>query len=183
MNHPRSFDRRRHRPAGYWAFKGMFMLVLRLIVLGLVAQGGLAVAQAPAQQPAAVFAGLTGSCWRSQMDATTTDTHCFEAAVGGKMVADTHKVRNAAGEVVYEGVSVYLLDKASGKLAYEYFYSAPGRLKGYGWREGEEIRFTSKPDAAKPDIVWKLGADAYDVMPASPELGHPGHFVKLKPGN
>jgi hypothetical protein len=145
--------------------------------------GGSAFAQTPAQQPAAVFAGLTGSCWRSQMDATTTDTHCFEAAVGGKMVTDAHKVRNAAGEMIYEGVSVYLLDKASGKLAYEYFYSAPGRLAGYGWREGTEIRFSAKSDAAKPDIIWKLGADAYDVVPASPELGHPGHFVKLKAGN
>jgi len=164
---------------------GMFMRVFRLMVLGLLAQGGIAVAQTPAQQPAAVFAGLTGSCWRTQMDnaGPDTDTHCFEAAVGGKMVTDTHKVRNPKGEVVYEGVSVYLLDKPSGTLVYEYFYSNGGKLAGYGWRVGDEIRFASKPGAAKPDQVWKLGPDAYDVVPASPELGHPGHFVKLKAGN
>src|SRR5262250_1544163 len=86
-------------------------------------------AQAP---PADVFKELAGSCWRSQMDATQTDTHCFAVAVGGKMVTDTHKVRNTKGEVVYEGVSIYQPDKASGALAYEYFYSVPGKLGGYG---------------------------------------------------
>lgn len=138
-------------------------------------------AQAPAQ-PADVFAGLVGSCWRTQMDnkGPDTDTHCFEAAVGGKMVTDTHKVRNPKGEVVYEGVSVYLLDKPSGTLKYEYFYSSGGKLIGYGWRVGDEIRFGSKPGQEKPDLVWKLSANRYTVTPASAELGHPGVFVKLK---
>ncbi len=113
------------------------------------------------------------------MDATTTDTHCFSAAVGGKMVTDTHKLRNPAGEVIYEGVSIYLLDKASGTLVYEYFYSNGGKLVGYGWRAGNEIRFAAKPGAAKPDIVWKLSADAYEVVPASEKLGHKGRFVRL----
>ena len=140
-------------------------------------------AQTPAQ-PGEVFAGLLGSCWRTQMDnkGPDTDTHCFEAAVGGKMVTDTHKVRNPKGEVVYEGVSVYLLDKPSGTAKYEYFYSSGGKLIGYGWRVGDEIRFGSKPGQEKPDIVWKLSADRYTATSASPELGHPGVFVKLKPG-
>jgi len=154
------------------------MRSVMVLAAGLLLAGE-AGAQEAAKDPGDVFAGLTGSCWRSQMDTTQTDTHCFAAAVGGKMVTDTHKVRNAKGKVVYEGVSVYLLDKTSGALAYEYFYSMPGKLTGYGWRVGDEIRFGSKPGQAKPDLVWKLGKDAYDVVPAAPDLGHPGHFVRL----
>jgi hypothetical protein len=143
-----------------------------------------ALAQTALQQPSDVFAGLIGSCWRTQMDnkGPDIDTHCFEAAVGGKMVTDTHKVRNPKGEVVYEGVSVYLLDKQSGTLKYEYFYSSGGKLIGYGWRAGDEIRFGSKPGQEKPDLVLKIGKDSYTVTSASPELGHPGTFVKLKAG-
>jgi hypothetical protein len=150
-------------------------------LLGLVLQGP-AFAQAPAQ-PGDVFAGLTGSCWRTQMDnaGPDTDTHCFEVAVGGKMVTDTHKVRNPKGEVVYEGVSVYLLDKPSGTLVYEYFYSNGGKLVGYGWRVGDEIRFASKPGAEAPDLVWTLGKDSYTVTPAGADKGHVGTLVKVAP--
>jgi hypothetical protein len=147
--------------------------------------GVVLVASANAQtsaQPGEVFAGLIGSCWRTQMDnkGPDTDTHCFEAAVGGKMVTDTHKVRNPKGEVVYEGVSIYLLDKPSGTLKYEYFYSSGGKLIGYGWRVSDEIRFGSKPGQEKPDLVWKLSPESYTMTPASAELGHPGRFVKVK---
>jgi hypothetical protein len=108
-----------------------------------------------------------------------TDTHCFETAVGGKMVTDTHKVRNSKGEVVYEGVSVYLLDKASGDVVYEYFYSNGGKLIGYGARTGDEIRFGSKPGQETPDLVWKLLGDRYTVTPAGADKGHVGTFVKV----
>jgi hypothetical protein len=153
------------------------------VLLALMLVGAAAHAQATIQ-PSEVFAELLGSCWRTQMDTKgpDTDTHCFEAAVGGKMVTDTHKVRNPKGEVVYEGVSVYTPDKPSLTMKYEYFYSSGGKLIGYGWRVGDEIRFGSKPGQEKPDLVWKLAADRYTVTPASPELGHPGVFVKLKPG-
>jgi hypothetical protein len=141
-----------------------------------------AFAEDVSKEPGAVFAGLAGSCWRTLLDnkGPDTDTHCFTTAVGGKMLTDTNKVRNAKGEVVYEGVSVYRLDTASGALAYEYFNSMGDLYKGYGWRVGDEIRFSSKPMAEKPDIVWKLAADHYDVTPASPQLGHPGRFVKQR---
>jgi len=153
-----------------------------VVLLGLVLQGP-AFAQARVQ-PGEVFAELTGSCWRTQMDnaGPDTDTHCFEVAVGGKMVTDTHKVRNPKGEVVYEGVSVYLLDKPSGTLVYEYFYSNGGKLVGYGRRVGDEIRFGSKPGQEMPDLVWKLGKDSYTVTPAGADKGHVGTFVKVALG-
>lgn len=155
------------------------MLAVRVLALGLAAQSGAAFAQG---QPGEVFAGLTGSCWRAQMDGAgpNTDTHCFEAAVGGKMVTDTHKVRTPTGEVIYEGVSVYLLDKPSGAVIYEYFYSNGGRLVGYGERVGDEIRFGAKPRQETPDLVWRLTPDHYTVTPAGADKGHVGTFVKVE---
>jgi hypothetical protein len=162
------------------------MRIVASIIAGLACVSTVAdaAAQAASAQPGDALKELVGSCWRTQMDnkGPDTDTHCFEAAVGGKMVTDTHKVRNPKGEVVYEGVSIYMLDKPSGTLKYEYFYSSGGKLIGHGWRVGDEIRFGSKPGQEKPDLVWKLSADRYTVTPASAELGHPGVFVKLKPG-
>jgi hypothetical protein len=160
------------------------MRTVALIIAGVAGISANAIAQTAPKQPGEALAELIGSCWRTQMDnkGPDTDTHCFEVAVGGKMVTDTHKVRNPKGEVVYEGVSAYLLDKASGTLKYEYFYSNGGKLVGYGWRVGDEIRFGSQPGQATADIVWKLSADRYTATPASPELGHPGTFVKQKPG-
>lgn len=152
------------------------------LVVGALVLCGVAQAQT-AGQPGEALAELTGACWRTQMDGSgpNSDTHCFEAAVGGKMVTDTHKVRNPAGEVIYEGVSVYLLDKASGTLVYEYFYSNGGKLIGYGWRVGDEIRFGSKPGQETPDLVWKLSPNGYTVTPAGADKGHVGVFVKVQP--
>jgi hypothetical protein len=151
------------------------------LIVGALAMSGAAQAQ---QQPGEALAQLTGSCWRTLFDGKgpDTDTHCFEAAVGGKMVTDTHKVRNGEGKVVYEGVSVYLLDSASGELVYEYFNSMGGKLVGYGRRVGDEIHFGAKPGQDTPDLVWKLGADGYDVIPAGADKGHVGRFVRVAPG-
>jgi hypothetical protein len=156
------------------------MMLKRGLLIGALAMSGAAQAQTGAQ-PGEVFAGLTGSCWRTQMDdaGPNTDTHCFEVAVGGKMVTDTHKVRTPKGEVIYEGVSIYLLDRPSGSLVYEYFYSNGGKLVGYGARSGNEIRFGSKPGQEKPDLVWKLSPNSYTVTPAGADKGHVGTFVKV----
>jgi hypothetical protein len=140
-------------------------------------------AQTAAQQPAEVFAGLAGSCWKSQLTATQTDTHCFRLAVGGAMLVDHNTVRDAAGKTVYEGYSVYQLDKASGAVRYDYYNSPGDHYVGYGRRAGDEIRFTAKADSKDVDIVWKLKGDAYDVVPASEEKGHVGHFSKIGPAN
>jgi hypothetical protein len=142
-----------------------------------------AAAPAFAQQPAEMLAGLTGSCWKSAMNATTSDTHCFKAMVGGAAVTDYHTVRDQTGKTVYEGVSVYRFDKAAGVVRYDYYNSPGGLLVGYGKRTGDEIRFTAKPDAKDVDIVWKLKGDRYEVAPASEEKGHPGVFVKIGPAD
>lgn len=152
------------------------------VIVSVLALCGAAAAHAQAPlPPGEALAELTGACWRTLFDGKgpDTDTHCFEAAVGGKMVTDTHKVRNGAGEVVYEGVSVYLLDRASGELVYEYFNSSGGKLVGYGRRVGDAIRFGSEPGQETPDLVWTLGPDTYTVTPAGAEKGHVGIFARV----
>jgi hypothetical protein len=158
------------------------MRVAALVLIGLVGLAPAAGAQTAATDPATVFAGLTGSCWRSQMDAALTDTHCFAVMAGAKVVIDTHKVRNAAGEVVYEGVTIYRRNPVRGQLVYDYFNAQGAQLQGVAVRTGDEILFSSVLNAPLPDIVWRLSADAYEVTPRTPELGHPGRFVRVPAG-
>lgn len=135
-----------------------------LTVLAL-AVAGAAHAQAP-MQAGHVLLGLVGHCWQAEMDAGVTDTHCFTEAVGGELVMDVHKVRSLSGRVVYEGVTLYRVDAASGAVRYDYYNSTGDLLTGYAKRDGQVIRFPAKPDQAA-DVVWYLGTDAYEVGTAA----------------
>jgi hypothetical protein len=120
--------------------------------------------------PGAVFAGLIGSCWQAAMDQGNSDTHCFTVAFNGKLVMDVHKVRNASQVVVYEGVTVYRPDKATRSLAYEYSNSFGNLITGQGWRVGEVLNFASQMgQQAKPETVWRINKDGYEVTPADPK--------------
>jgi hypothetical protein len=146
-------------------------------MLGVAMMCGVAHAQAPS--PDATFAGLTGWCWRAELSEGASDTHCFSMAVGGKLVMDVHKVHNVAGEVVYEGVTTYRLEKETGVIRYDYYNSLGDLLVGYAKRDGDRIRFPEKPDQAG-DIVWYLGKDAYEVGTAA-VTGARRKFVKSGP--
>lgn len=128
--------------------------------IALLAAAG-ASAQAPTS-PAETFAGLTGSCWRAALPDGASDTHCFTVAVGGKLVMDVHKVRNASGVVVYEGVTTYRVERESGAIRYEYLNSNGDLLPGYGKRLGDQIAFSATPDGPST-LVWFIGAEAYEV--------------------
>jgi hypothetical protein len=148
-----------------------------LLSLALVACVS-AEAQAPVQ-PVDVFAGLAGSCWKADIGEDLTDTHCFSVAVGGKLVMDVHKVRSRSGGVGYEGVTLYRLEKASVTVRYEYYTSNGELMTGTARRDGQTIRF---PETVYQvgDLVWYLGADAYEVVPlAMPEAKR--KFVKVGP--
>jgi hypothetical protein len=130
----------------------------------------IAPAKTPLLDPGAVFAGLTGSCWQAPLDQGNTDTHCFTAGFNGKLVMDVHKVRNSSQAVVYEGVTVYRPDAKSRSVSYDYTNSFGNVIKGQGWREGGVINFASSPgQLAKPETVWKLNVDGYEVAPADPK--------------
>lgn len=113
--------------------------------------------------PPGLFVGLAGSCWRAMLDNKgTTDTHCFSEAVGAKLTMDVHKVRNAAGAVVYEGVTVYRPTKQG--WAYEYSNALGERMDGRAQRSGDRLEFWTKDlAAAEPDTVWLVGKDGYEV--------------------
>lgn len=132
-----------------------------------------------AETPVEAFAGLVGSCWSAGLDDGASDTHCFTVATGGKLVMDVHKVRNRAGAVVYEGVTTYRIEKASGTIRYDYFNSMGDLMSGYAVRDGQRIQFPEKPDQPA-ELVWRLGPDAYEVGPAAETAGK-RKFVKVGP--
>lgn len=148
-----------------------------LLALSLAACAS-AEAQTP-PQASEVLLGLGGFCWRAELGEGVTDTHCFSVARGGQLVMDVHKVRSRSGGVVYEGASLYRLEKASGVVRYDYFNSNGDLLSGYAKRDGDRIRFPEKPDQAG-DLVWYLGPDAYEV--GSPDAAAAKRrFVKAGP--
>lgn len=133
------------------------------------------------QDPGAVFAGLTGSCFQAPLTEGNTDTHCFTAAFNGKLVMDVHRVRNAAQAVVYEGVTVYRPDKATRSLKYDYSNSFGDLLPGQAWRTGQDLLFSSQSGhSAKAETTWRLAGDGYDVLPADPKAAKL-HFKKTGP--
>jgi hypothetical protein len=126
-----------------------------LLALGLLAL------PAVADEPA-LFAGLSGACWRTALDGKgMTDTHCFSTAGGGKLAMDVHKVRDAKDAVIYEGVTVYRPAKQG--WVYEYSNGLGNLMTGRAVRAGAELRFWTKDIAGDPDTFWRLGKDGYVV--------------------
>jgi hypothetical protein len=147
-------------------------------ILGLVLASGAAHAQSP-PRPSDVLLGLGGYCWEADLGEGVTDTHCFSVARGGHLVMDVHKVRSRGGGAVYEGVTLYRVEPATGMVRYDYYNSNGDLMTGYAERDGARIRFTSAPGQSA-DLVWYLDADAYEVGTAS-ATGAKTKFVKIGP--
>lgn len=93
----------------------------------------LAAAQAaPAPQLApelAPLGRLVGHCWRATFPGTTqTDTHCYTAMFGGRMIRDRHVVAGAPGP--YSGETMYRWDAEARRIRYEYYASDGGYSAG-----------------------------------------------------
>ena len=98
---------------------------------------------------------------------------------GQLLVRGGRVVGGRSGAVVYEGATLYRVEKDSGAVRYDYFNSMGDLLTGYAKRDGQTIRFPEKPGEAG-DLVWSLGAEAYEVgtaAAASPKR----KFVKVGP--
>lgn len=147
-------------------------------IAGAILFAAPALAQSP-PQPSDVLLGLGGYCWEADLGEGATDTHCFSVARGGHLVMDVHKVRSRSSAVVYEGVTVYRLEPATGAVRYDYFNSSGGLLTGYAKRDGDRILFPDKPDQDTV-VVWYLGSDAYESGPTDPGLPRT-RFVKIGP--
>ena len=132
-----------------------------VVAAGMVAVAGAAHAQTP-QQPSEVLLGLGEYCWEAQLPDVVTDTHCFSVARGGHLVMDVHKVRARSGGVVYEGVTLYRMEEATGAVRFDYYNSGGQLVSGYARREGSRVVFSDKAGGA-PTTVWSVGPDAYEA--------------------
>lgn len=129
--------------------------------------------------PGDVLFGLIGSCWQADLGDGATDSHCFSVAQGGKLVMDVHKVRGRTGDVMYEGATLYRLEKETATVRYDYYNSNGDLLTGYAKRDGNRIRFPDKPEEAG-DLVWSLSGDGYEVGSAATASAK-RKFVRLGP--
>lgn len=77
------------------------------------------------------FAPLIGRDWVSPLpNGNLTDTQRFEWMYGRKFVRNTHAVKTAKGEVVYEGETVYAWDARSSRIVWWYWNVSGGFLEG-----------------------------------------------------
>ena len=134
----------------------------------------LAAADVAPQTPTQVFSGLAGSCFRTAMPGNMTDTHCFTAATGGKLVMDVHAVRDSSGKTVYQGVTTYT-PSSDGKVALSYSNSDGDVMPGTATRSGDTLNFVVTIEGQAMPLTWKLAGDGYDVT------GGPSgkHFTRI----
>ena len=77
------------------------------------------------------FAPLIGRDWTAPLpNGGLTDTQRFEWVYGKKFIRNTHWVKTAKGEVVYEGETVYGWDARSGRIVWWYWNASGGYLEG-----------------------------------------------------
>jgi hypothetical protein len=81
--------------------------------------------------PLAPLAPLVGRTWITTFpNGALTDTQRFEWMYGRKFVRNPHQVKDAAGQVVYEGETIYGWDAGAGELRWWYFNATGGWIDG-----------------------------------------------------
>ncbi|HVR42361.1 MAG TPA: hypothetical protein VMS56_02850 [Thermoanaerobaculia bacterium] len=107
------------------------MIVPLLLVL-LAAQG------AGPREELAPLAPLVGSRWVGTFPGgKLTDEQRFEWVFGGRFLRNTHQVKNEAGEVVYEGETIYAWDETDRQIVWWYWNATGGFITGTLKREGD----------------------------------------------
>ena len=132
-----------------------------LLTLVLAAQA----AALPAKLSA--FDPLLGRCWRHDLSAVASDTHCFGAMYGGVHVRDRHEVK-LNGKVVYSGETIYSND--GGDTVFTYHNSLGGVGRGSVTQDRTSLCFKGTmrvSPAEKPQplfAIWKIiDRDYYEV--------------------
>jgi len=78
-----------------------------------------------------VFAPLIGRDWTAPLpNGILTDTQRFEWQYGRKFIRNTHAVKTAKGEVVYEGETIYAWDARAGRIVWWYWNVSGGYVEG-----------------------------------------------------
>ncbi len=133
-------------------------------------------APAAPQAPGDLFAGLAGYCWRGETP-SSRDTHCFTGSNGGKLVLDVHKLRTLDNYLVYEGVTVYRTDAATGKVSFVYYTSQADLVPGEASRDGNDLQVVMQMANGPVSQTWHINGNSYDV--SSPMMPTTVRFKKV----
>jgi hypothetical protein len=77
------------------------------------------------------FAPLIGRDWIAPMpNGQLTDTQRFDWVYGRKFIRNTHAVKTAKGDVVYEGETIYAWDARAGRIVWWYWNVGGSYLEG-----------------------------------------------------
>jgi hypothetical protein len=120
-----------------------------------------------------VFAPLIGRNWTAPLpNGNLTDTQRFEWEYGRKFVRNTHEVKTAKGEVVYDGETIYAWDARAGRIVWWYWNASGGYLEGTASisadgaisTEGQNHGDASQLDRTRSTI--RMTADAWTFTPS-----------------
>jgi hypothetical protein len=119
------------------------------------------------------FAPLIGRDWTAPLpNGNLTDTQRFEWKYGRKFIRNTHEVKTAKGEVVYEGETIYAWDARSDRIVWWYWNASGGYLEGTASvsvdgaisTEGQNHGGGSQLDRTRSTI--RITADAWTFAPS-----------------
>ena len=105
--------------------------VVLLCTSALLAQDSPATTAGPTHGKLDAFAPLIGRDWTAPLPkGSLYDTQHFEWMFDKKFIRNTHAVKTAKGEVVYEGETVYAWDTRSSRIVWWYWNVSGGYLEG-----------------------------------------------------
>lgn len=119
------------------------------------------------------FAPLIGRDWTASLPkGDLTDTQRFEWMYSKKFIRNTHAVKTAKGEIVYEGETIYAWDARSGRIVWWYWNVSGGYLEGTASLgtdgtisiEGENHGDAKQLDRTRSTI--HITADAWTFVPS-----------------
>jgi uncharacterized protein YndB with AHSA1/START domain len=139
----------------------------RVLMATLVAALTSVPAAAATDDPLQPMGFLAGSCWKGDFPGRrgVTDTHCFEALLGGRYLRDRLVVEGAPRP--YSGETLYRWDAGAGTIRYAYDASDGGHSEGTARAIQGGLGFEDSyvgPDGEKLTmrVSWvREGADAY----------------------
>ena len=125
-------------------------------------------------EPLAPLQFLVGHCWQAPIGGGgQLDRHCFEPVYGGKHLRDRHVVTNVAGEVTYEGETIYAFNGKAKRIEFTYFSSDGGVSYGsVSAKDGGKLldfgdETFNGPDDKELKVAteWRrVGDDAYEAI-------------------
>lgn len=109
---------------------------------------------------------LVGKTWVGSFPGGASDTQKFEWLYNGKFLRNTHWVKNAGGDVVYEGETVFAWDHKKKTVVWWYWNTTGGHMTGTLWEEDGAYMFEGENNApdgqtAKARGAYLIGKDSW----------------------